>query len=44
VLWLLLSRNELLNKCYIDTNTVGDTTGANLVRMKLCHDMNLLLP
>lgn len=39
---LFLTRNQSLNQCYIYANAIGDTTGANLVRMKLRDDMYLL--
>ena len=41
-LWLFLSRDQGLYQCDIYANAIGDTTGTNLVCMKLCNDMNLL--
>jgi hypothetical protein len=42
-LWLHLAGNKFLNKRNIDTYTVGDSTRPNLVRVKLSHNMDLLL-
>jgi hypothetical protein len=42
-LWLYLAGNQLLNKRNINTYTVGNSTGPNLVRVKLSHNMELLL-
>ena len=42
-LCLYLSGDQLFYKCYIDSNTVGDSTGSYLVGMKLGDDMYLLL-
>ena len=39
---LFLTRNQSLNQRDIYANAIGDTTGANLVRMNLRDDMYLL--
>ena len=38
------TRYQLLDKRYIDTDSVSNSAGPDFVRVKFSHDMNLLLP